>query len=91
MFLNGLPGGAGLSILEAFIKVNSGKIQIISDFGFFERNFSKSRLKSEVKENMLYRFPGTIITLEINLDDNTYILAGDADDEINKILQGDIG
>ncbi len=83
VLLNGLPGGAGLSILENFIKINSGKLQIISDNGFFERKFSDSEVFCENSYFLDYKFPGTVITLEINIDDGNYIFEND---DIHKFL-----
>jgi hypothetical protein len=84
--LNGLPGGAGLSILEKFIEINSGRLHIISDKGFFERIYENSKLSLENVRLLDYKFPGTIITLEINIDNEDYIFIKENDD-IYKILQ----
>lgn len=63
-------GGLGLAVIFEFIKLNNGKIQIISSDGFYEfknGNVIKKRLNSV--------FDGTIVNIKFNLDDvNHYIL-----------------
>lgn len=60
-------GGLGLSILKEFITLNKGKIQVVSDDGFFES--SPNVIKPNVLEN---KFPGTAVTLCINTDDQMH-------------------
>ncbi len=65
-----IPGGLGLSLIRAFIKLNEGAIQIISSNGLWEE---KKGLTSST--NLKSRFLGTIITMEFNLSDTKlYIL-----------------
>jgi hypothetical protein len=57
-------GGSGLAQLKDFFAQNGGRMQIVSGFGFWEiqGNVAKqSRLK--------YRFPGSLVNLEINTAD----------------------
>jgi hypothetical protein len=59
-----VPGGLGLKLLLEFIKLNGGRIQIISDGGYWNADrfeTSTSRLGAP--------FPGTIVALEINTSD----------------------
>jgi hypothetical protein len=56
-------GGLGLKIIQDFIEINTGKMHIVSAEGLWELE------RNVVKSFMLpYSFPGTIITLAINLD-----------------------
>ena len=65
-----LPGGLGLKLLRDFIDLNGGRIQIVSDMGFWQRRNKK------VKSNLIeYPFPGTVVSVDINTaDSNTYAL-----------------
>ena len=69
----GVPGGIGLAILEEFIKLNRGKVQIISDNGFLQIDS-----QSEASYNLDEPFAGTVIHMEFRTDDNnSYILSGE--------------
>lgn len=60
-------GGLGLAVIFEFIKLNRGKIQIISADGYFEyRNDLVSKL------NLNSYFNGTIVTIIFNLNDKNY-------------------
>jgi signal transduction histidine kinase len=58
------PGGLGLKLIKDFIKMNGGKIQVVSRFGYYE--FSAN---SESIQKMNNDFPGTCINIEINTED----------------------
>lgn len=59
-----IPGGLGLKVLREFIQKNKGKIQIVSDGGYWEEEDGVSRTA------LLPRpFPGTIVNLEVNTAD----------------------
>ena len=62
----GISGGIGLAILKEFVILNKGKIQIISDDGFYQLdpNGVQTRLFSG-------SFPGTIINMEFKTDNVT--------------------
>ena len=60
----GISGGIGLSILKEFIEKNNGKIQIVSDNGFYQ--FSSNGL---VKKSFSLPFPGSIINVQFRTDD----------------------
>lgn len=65
-----VPGGLGLKLLREFIDLNGGCIQIVSDAGYWRR---ANRHTTTAK--MPHRFPGTVVSLEINTNDaNTYSL-----------------
>lgn len=74
------PGGLGLKQLQDLITLNKGKLQIVSADGFLEvkdNNQSMNLINID--------FPGTIVTLELLLNDkNFYILQTekDTDEEI---------
>lgn len=63
-------GGLGLAVIFNFIKLNRGKIQIISSDGFYE--FKNG---SVVKKQLNSIFEGTIVNIKFNLNDvNHYVL-----------------
>ncbi len=70
-----LPGGLGLKLLKDFIKLNRGKLQIISRFGYYE--FTAS---NELYQKMDNDFPGTCVNIEINTEDtSSYRLSSEID------------
>jgi len=69
----GISGGIGLAILKEFILKNKGKIQIISDDGFYQFNADGEEYKI-----FTGAFPGTIINMQFRTDDNSsYSLASE--------------
>ena len=68
-----VPGGLGLKILCEFIDLNGGSIQIVSDAGYWQR-----RKKKTVTNRLIYPFPGTVVSVEINTADrHTYGLTSE--------------
>ena len=66
-----VSGGIGLAILKEFIQSNGGKMQIISNDGFYE--FSS---EGEILNRFSSEFPGTIVNLQFRTDDsNDYLLS----------------
>lgn len=62
-----IPGGLGLSLIREFLKINSGKIQIVSADGYWEQ------VKDEmIRRNIVKEFPGTIVNLEFNINEESY-------------------
>ena len=61
----GVSGGIGLAVLREFIRLNKGKMQIISYDGFYQ--FDES---DQVTRTFDGEFPGTIVNLQFNTDDN---------------------
>jgi hypothetical protein len=59
-----IPGGLGLKLLTEFITLNRGRIQIVSDAGYWslEKGHSQTALLSTP-------FPGTVVNVEINTAD----------------------
>lgn len=71
-------GGLGLYTLNEFLKFNEGQIQIISGEDFFTKQFKHNMKKDIVRKLKLdYNFPGTIVTLIIDLKQN--LIYSDAD------------
>ncbi len=66
-----IPGGLGLKLLREFIEMNGGRIQIVSDAGYWKQE------ESQVSWTRLrHPFPGTVVTLEIDTaDTKSYSLA----------------
>lgn len=69
----GVPGGYGLSILQSFLHHNHGRMQIISNNGYYcDDNGKKSFYFFEAD------FPGTVLNLRIMTnDDKLYALKGE--------------
>jgi hypothetical protein len=59
-----IPGGLGLKLLREFITLNRGRIQIVSDSGYWALEQGEV-ISSELK----YRFPGTVVSIEIDTAD----------------------
>jgi len=65
-----ISGGIGLALLKEFIAKNHGKMQIVSDDGYYE-------FSAEGEHIHLFngQFPGTIVNLQIRTDDSSsYVL-----------------
>lgn len=60
------PGGLGLKLIKDFIRMNRGKLQIVSRFGYYE--FSA---KGDSVVKMENDFPGTSVNIEINTKDTS--------------------
>lgn len=76
----GISGGLGLAILKEFIERNNGKMQIVSDSGFYQFDSSGVVLRP-----LSGKFPGTIVNLQFRTDDATsYSLKSEID--INDIF-----
>lgn len=69
------PGGLGLKLLKDFVQLNKGKLQIVSNFGYYEFNAD-----GESCDKMDYSFPGTCVNIEINTEDtSSYYLSSELD------------
>lgn len=60
------PGGLGLKLIKDFIRMNEGKLQIVSRFGYYE--FSS---RGDSLNKMDHDFPGTCVNIEINTQDTS--------------------
>ncbi len=60
----GVPGGYGLTILQDFLRMNGGSLQIISNNGYYchDNNSQFTRIFNA-------EFPGTALNLQIRTDD----------------------
>lgn len=65
-----IPGGLGLKLLRDFIAINQGRLQVVSDRGYWELLGGNTR-----KMAFPSAFPGTVVNIEINTADaNAYCL-----------------
>ncbi len=70
----GISGGIGLAILKDFVIKNKGKIQIISNDGFYQLD-----AEGEQTGHFSGSFPGTIVNMHFSTDDTTsYLLTDEA-------------
>jgi len=71
----GVTGGIGLAFIKEFVEKNKGKMQIISDDGFYQ--FNNQGEKAELFKGS---FPGTIVNLQFRTDDySSYVLKKEFD------------
>ncbi len=61
-----VPGGLGLKLIREFIAMNKGRIQIVSDRGYWEYS-----PHGETLTRIDTPFPGTVINIEINTADHS--------------------
>ncbi len=74
-----IPGGLGLKLIREFIQLNKGRLQVVSDSGYWEQD-SEGRVTAA---NMPNPFPGTVVNIEINTaDQNAYALKYELEDDI---------
>ncbi len=68
-----IPGGLGLKLLQEFIQLNKGRIQIVSDNGYWE--LSPRRVWTK---GLSHPCPGTVVNIEINTaDEISYCLSSE--------------
>ena len=71
----GVSGGIGLALLKEFTEINRGKMQIISDNGFYQYDAKGEQM--HVFDNS---FPGTIVNLQFRTNDSSsYVLKSEFD------------
>ena len=71
------PGGLGLKFLHDFVRLNKGRIHIVSRFGFYEFNG-----RDEVFAKMTGDYHGTVVTIVVNTaDTSAYQLASEVSSE----------
>jgi len=69
------PGGLGLKLLKDFIRMNEGKLQIVSRYGYYEFNAI-----NETYNKLEHDYPGTCVNIEINTQDkSSYCLVSELD------------
>jgi hypothetical protein len=72
---DGKPGGLGLKLIKDFINLNQGRLQIVSDSGYWSFTYQGVEVMS-----LESPFPGTIVNIEINAaDKQSYRLASEVD------------
>jgi hypothetical protein len=65
------PGGLGLKLLRGFLSGNGGRMEIVSDSGYWVCEKGETTVKPFV-----FPFPGTIVCIQLNTaDSKTYKLA----------------
>lgn len=58
------PGGLGLKLIQEFVKLNGGRLVVVSNTAYYEKG------SAGVEERTLpYTFPGTVMTIELNTED----------------------
>ena len=65
----GEPGGLGLALLKELIMKSNGKLEVVSNDGYY---FIKNQ--KEAYETLGVEFEGTIINIEFNIDGKKYFL-----------------
>lgn len=71
-----IPGGLGLKLLREFITLNEGRLQIVSDAGYWCLDRGNTVVKT-----LPFEFPGTIVAIEINTaDKRSYALSSEVSD-----------
>ncbi len=76
-----IPGGLDLDILKEFIGMNDGTIQMISGGAMLEIDKNHSEATK-----LDLQFPGTIVTVEFNCDDNKLYLTTDETPDTNNLF-----
>ena len=70
----GIPGGLGLKLLREFIDLNGGRIQIVSDAGYWCRQSQSTSM-----HRLENPFPGTVVSIKINTaDTRSYRLSSES-------------
>lgn len=70
-----IPGGLGLKILKEFVRLNGGRLSIVSHNGYWCMERDGVKMSA-----MAAPFPGTVVTLEINTADTaSYKMSGEVD------------
>jgi hypothetical protein len=70
-----IPGGLGLKLLRDFISLNKGRIQIVSDAGYWELASGRVRTRRFDRP-----FPGRVVSLEMSTADrSSYCLPSERD------------
>ena len=71
-----IPGGIGLKLLTEFIRLNEGRVQIVSDAGYW--CLQKDQVSTV---HLPLPFPGTAVSLEIRTSDTrSYVLSSELKD-----------
>ena len=76
-----VPGGLGLAILQEFITLNKGALQIVSADGMLE--YRNGQTSTSV---LSAAFPGTIVNMEFNFNDNNIYKLRSENIDMNDLL-----
>ena len=60
-----IPGGLGLKLLREFVHLNKGRLQIVSECGYWELSHQREDMGL-----LQYPFPGTVVNIEVNTADS---------------------
>jgi len=71
-----VPGGIGLALLHEFVQLNQGKLQIVSDDGFYQYDG-----RNEQTKKLIHGFPGTVVNVLFRTDDHHNYSLVNEDDE----------
>ena len=72
-----IPGGLGLKLLREFITLNAGRIQIVSDSGYWALESGEV-----ISKEMPNSFPGTVVSIEIDtVDKRSYRLSSEISED----------
>ncbi len=76
----GISGGIGLTFLKEFTTLNRGKMQIVSNDGFYQYENQDDDGEKEILKLLSNEFPGTVVNLQFSTNDsNSYILKTEVD------------
>lgn len=78
----GISGGLGLYNLSKFLNENEGVMQIISASGYWEQS-----KKSIIKHNFDTPFTGTIVNIQVNINDKEYVSFEEKNEISNKFVK----
>jgi len=68
-----IPGGLGLKLLREFISLNDGRLQIVSDAGYWVQKREHTSIA-----RLSHPFPGTVVSIEIDTSDTqSYVLSAE--------------
>jgi hypothetical protein len=68
-----IPGGIGLKLLREFISLNGGRLQIVSDAGYWIQKKGQT-----LTARLSHPFPGTVVSIEIDTSDSqSYVLSAE--------------
>ncbi|MCQ4035497.1 hypothetical protein [Kaistella montana] len=74
-------GGLGLALIFEFIKLNRGKIQIVSANGFYE--YRNGLVTTEILDNY---FEGTIVNITFNFNDTSFYSLNDEKEDLSNLF-----
>ncbi|MDR0894027.1 MAG: hypothetical protein LBN06_01805 [Prevotellaceae bacterium] len=76
-----IPGGLGLSLIREFVTLNKGSLQVVSSSGMLDYRYGVTKLIE-----LGIPFPGTIVNMEFNFNDDKIYRMANEDIDINNLL-----